>query len=129
MSNEVSDNIGKLIGNLDEKYLQPALLDACSMLQSEAVNRAPVDTGNLHRSIEIQVEGTEGVVYTNAEYAVYQEVGTGVYSTKGNGRKDSWVYKGSHGFRRTSGNKPQPFMQPALDACQQKIIDVFQNLI
>lgn len=37
---------------------------------------APVDTGTLRNSIMHDVDGLEGAIYTNVEYAPYQEYGT-----------------------------------------------------
>lgn len=129
VDDNVSGNLGRFIDSLDGTYLSPALLDACSLVQSSAVAHAPHDTGNLQRSIEISMEDLQGVVYTNTEYAPYVEIGTGIHSSKGTGRKTPWRYKGAHGWVTTDGNPPQPFMQPALDECQQKILDLFKGLI
>jgi len=45
--------------------------NACALVRNDAVANAPVDTGELKRSIEFQVadDGTEGVIYSNLEYA------------------------------------------------------------
>ena len=86
--NEVSENLRKLARNLGPQYLEPAMSKACAIVRNEAIKKAPHKTGNLQRSIDFKVAdgGTEGVIFSNARYAPYVEVGTGIYSTKGGGR-------------------------------------------
>ena len=52
----------------------------CFDIEAGAKVDAPYDTGNLQRSITTQVDGTftgaEGLVFTNVEYAPYQEFGS-----------------------------------------------------
>ena len=49
-----------------------------SELQQKAQQKAPVDTGQLRRSIrlEIEADGMTAVVSANTDYAAYQEYGT-----------------------------------------------------
>lgn len=95
------------------------------------MEKVPVDTGELKRSIQVDVEqdGSEGVIFSNAEYAPYVELGTGLYSSKGTGRKTPWRYEGSHGWKTTSGNEPQPFLEPAAVDNTDKILQCFEGLI
>ena len=85
--NEVSENLKKVADGLNEK-LYKAMVNACVVVRNDAVKQAPHKTGALQRSIDFQVEedGTEGIVYSNLEYAPYVELGTGVYATVGTGR-------------------------------------------
>jgi HK97 gp10 family phage protein len=59
-----------------QQLVEKATLD----IAADAANNAPYDTGALQESISTQIEGTftgaEGLVYTNQEYAAYQEFGT-----------------------------------------------------
>lgn len=127
---EVSGNLESFVSEGLPNYLYQAMVAACSQVQETAVTKAPKDTGNLARSIDFDVseDGREGVVYSNAEYAPYVEIGTGVHSSKGTGRKDKWSYKGKYGWVTTDGNEPQPFMQPALDENKTCIIERFEGL-
>lgn len=125
---DVSSNLHSFAKKDLDKYLERALAKACAVVQRTAREKAPSDTGNLRRSIDFDVEGNEGVVFSNAEYAPYVEVGTGIHSTKGNGRKTPWVYEGSHGWVTTSGNKPQPFLEPAAMENQSEIAKQFEGL-
>ena len=127
---EVSGNLERFINKDFGDYLKTAMMQATSFVQQSAQSKAPTDTGNLKRSIEIDIEedGSEGVVYTNVEYAPYVEIGTGIHSSKGTGRKTPWRYHGSHGWVTTSGKKPQPFMKPAVDENKSKINKCFEGL-
>lgn len=131
MADNVSANLDKFIKDLDSVYLKKAMTNACAKVQTEAVKRCPKDTGNLRRSIDFQVDpsGIEGAIYSNAEYAPYVEVGTGIHSTKGTGRQKPWTYKSAHGFFRTSGNKAQPFLEPAAQSSLTQIRECFEGLI
>ena len=82
-------------------------------------------SGRLYDSIEGElVSDTKGKVFTNVEYAVFVEYGTGIvgagnphpepngydYDVKGHGWA-GWVYKGDDGqFHQTYGMASRPFM-------------------
>lgn len=76
------------------------------------------DTGNMINSVTHQVVDSEKAVYvgSNLEYAVYNEVGTGIYADGGGGRKDPWVYVDDKGVgHRTHGMKPIHFLKKAAE--------------
>jgi HK97 gp10 family phage protein len=104
-----------------------AVGQACALVEAAAKKKAPKDNGALRRSItsEVQKEGGDivGVVYTPLEYAPYVEYGTGLFAEGGNGRKDvPWHYKDDKGeWHSTSGQKPQPFLRPALEENREQI--------
>lgn len=129
-NNEVSANLDRLVKELDPKYISKGMEDACAIVRNDAVNNAPHSTGALQRSIDFEVsdDGTEGVVYTNLEYAPYVEVGTGIYSSKGGGRDTPWSYKTADGWVTTRGQKPHPFMEPALQQNTSKVKECFEGL-
>ena len=129
MSNEVSRNLDSICNNLDTN-LEKALANACASIMNNARQKAPSATGNLRRSIDFVVEGSEGVVYSNAEYAPYVEYGTGIYATKGNGRKKPWRYENSKGeWVTTRGSRAQPFFEPAVNESRSDIMNAFQDVI
>lgn len=130
MASDVSKNLSEFVNKDLDRYLSQAMAEACATLQGAARQKAPSDTGNLRRSIDFEVsdDGREGCVFSNAEYAPYVEIGTGIYSSKGSGRKTPWRYEGSHGWVTTSGNHPQPFMEPALQENKSEIINSFKGL-
>ena len=131
MDNEISDSLEKLIDDLP-RNLKSCMANACAKVANEAKERAPKgETGNLKRGISFDVneDGAEGVVYSPEEYAPYVECGTGIYATKGSGRKTPWRYEGSHGRVTTKGNKAQPFLEPAFNATRSDIIDSFKEVL
>ena len=121
---EVLDSIDSL-ANLEE--LQSALGKACAVVEASAKQKAPKDTGALARSITSKIEDTEGIIFTPLEYAPYVEYGTGLFAEEG-GRSTPWTYKDDKGeWHRTSGQKPQPFMRPALEENREKIINILKE--
>lgn len=91
-------------------------LEMCGMTAEKyAKQLSPVDTGALRNSITHTVDGNMATVGTNQEYAIYQELGTGKYAEGGGGRPTPWIYRDAKGvWHRTSGNKPHPFIKPAV---------------
>lgn len=124
---EVLNRIEKLG---DTSNIEAALSQACALVERSAKQKAPKDTGELRRSITSKIEGTQGIVYTPLEYAPYVEYGTGLFAENG-GRKDvPWNYQDDKGnWHSTSGQKPQPFMRPALNENREKIVDLLGEAI
>lgn len=127
---EASQNLKAFAKSIDSGKLQRAMAQACKTVQTHARKNAPHDTGNLIRSIDFEVSdgGKTGVVFSNCEYAPYVEYGTGIYATKGGGRKKPWAYEGSHGWTTTKGNKAQPFLEPAVNQSRSDILDAFKEV-
>ncbi len=119
------------LDNLENIDLDEVLNKACILVENDAKRNAPVNTGNLRNSITHKVDGTEGVVGTNVEYAPYVEFGTGLFSSLGDGRQDvPWRYQTADGqWHTTSGQNPQPFLQPALDKNRDDVINLFKEAI
>lgn len=121
---EVLNSIDSL-ANLEE--LQSALGKACAVVEASAKQKAPKDTGALARSITSKIEDTEGIIFTPLEYAPYVEYGTGLFAEEG-GRSTPWTYKDDKGeWHKTSGQKPHPFMRPALEENREKIINILKE--
>lgn len=125
-----ADSLKEKLNQLSEIDLNKALNNACLLVENEAKQRCPVGTGDLRNSITHEVEGNEGVVGTNVSYAPYVEYGTGIFSSQGNGRQTPWSYQDAKGeWHTTVGQKPQPFLNPALDANRDAIKDVLFDAI
>lgn len=107
---------------VDDKKISESIGKACALIEKTAKEKTPVDTGELRRSITSEVKGLEGVVYTPLFYAPYIEFGTGLFAEEG-GRKDvPWNYQDDEGeWHSTSGQKPHPFMRPALEQNREKV--------
>ena len=115
--------------NAVENVTKQALKKACYMVETDAKELCPTDTTRLRGSITHEVEETVGRVGTNVEYAIWVEFGTGIHAEKGKGRKTPWVYKTEKGYFYTHGNKPQPYLRPALHKNEKKILGLFRDLI
>lgn len=126
---EVLNNLEELV---DEEKLTAALGKACAIVERSAKEKAPKGTGELRRSITSEVEKKDtdivGVVYTTLEYAPYVEYGTGLFAEEG-GRQDvPWCYQDDEGnWHSTSGQKPQPFMRPALNENRERILRIIKE--
>ena len=84
--------------NLEKIDINKALTKSCLLVEESAKTLCPVDSGRLKGSIRSQVDNNVGQVGTNVEYAPYVEIGTGLYSSTGDGRKDvPWRYKDPSG--------------------------------
>lgn len=133
MSIEITgvNNVLKALENVvNEEKIEAGISKACALVEREAKQKAPKRSGELRRSITYRVEGLRGEVYTPLEYAPYVEFGTGLFAEKG-GRTDvPWFFVDDEGQSWiTSGQKPQPFMRPALDDNRQKIVEVIGEAI
>lgn len=122
---EVLDRLEK-ISNPEGIY--QALGKACALVERSAKQKAPKDNGELRRSITSKVEDLQGIVFTPLEYAPYVEHGTGLFAENG-GRMDvPWNYQDDEGnWHSTSGQKPQPFMRPALNENRAEIIRILKE--
>ena len=87
-----------------EGAINKALIKSALLVEGEAKNLAPVDTGRLRHSITHEVEDQEAQVGTNVEYAAYVEFGT-------------------------SKQTPQPYLHPALEQDKENIRKIFKEEI
>lgn len=120
--NDVLESIQNLADVNDYKQ---RLGKACALVERSAKQKAPKDTGALRRSITSAIYEEQGeivgVVFTPLEYAPYVEYGTGLFATEG-GRMTPWTYQDDKGdWHTTSGQRPQPFLHPALHENREQI--------
>lgn len=126
------DTVLERIASLANQDFTQKMGQACALVERSAKQKAPKDTGALRRSITSQVDIEDGkvtgIVYTPLEYAPYVEFGTGLFAEEG-GRMDvPWNYQDDEGvWHSTSGQKPQPYMRPALKENRDKIIKIFKE--
>lgn len=122
------ENLNELVNKIESlantDNLTGALGKAAAIVEASAKKKAPKGDGTLRNSISSRVEGNDGIVFTTLEYAPYVEYGTGLFAEGGNGRKDvPWHYQDEEGnWHTTSGMKPHPYMRPALEENQTKIL-------
>ena len=115
------------------KGINEGIAKACRLVEAAAVGNCPVDTGELQQSITSETPGPTdepiGIVGTNKEYAPYVELGTGLFAAHGDGRQDvPWKYQDAEGkWHTTSGQEPQPFLGPALQDNEDKVIRLIRE--
>lgn len=129
---EVNDNLSKLLRKLPEATTQ-AMRKATLVVEEEAKNNCPVDTGVLRASINSEVvregEDIAGYVLTNEEYAVHVHFGTGIY-TQGGGRGKPWKFKDRKGvWHSTHGQEAKPFLQDAINSKQGEVIGELKKVL
>ena len=116
------------------KPIEAAVQKCCALVERSAKQLAPKDTGALRNSIASKVESNneviKGVVYTPLEYAPYVEYGTGLFAEEGGRMNVPWNYQDDKGvWHRTNGQKPQPFMRPALAENREKIQRILKESV
>lgn len=128
MDIEFTDNPKEVLAEFEAACLRA--LEKCGLTaEGYAKKLCPVDTGNLRNSISHAVDSGEMAAYVGSqtEYAAYVELGTGKYAT-GGGRPTPWVYQDAKGnWHKTSGNKAQPFIKPAVADHTQKYRDIIES--
>ena len=131
-SNVEVQGLDRILAKIDDiasgEAIAQRLGQACALVERAAKEKAPKDNGELRRSITSKVEGTVGIVFTPLEYAPYVEYGTGLFAEEA-GRKDTpWSYQDDEGeWHSTSGQKPQPFMRPALNENRTQILEILKG--
>lgn len=75
---ELQREIEKKAKQCDKRAVAAVVRQNSIEMQAEAVKIAPVDTGELRRSITLKIQdgGQRGVVYPYMDYAPYVEFGT-----------------------------------------------------
>ena len=133
MSAEIKfEGLNNILNKLDEissdANIDAALGTCCALVERSAKQLAPKGNGELKRSITSKVENHTGIVFTPLEYAPYVEYGTGLFAEEG-GRMDvPWNYQDDEGeWHSTSGQKPQPFMRPALNDNRTTILQILKE--
>lgn len=124
------DKLNYKLENLANLNVSKALNRACLVVENEAKRLCPVDTGDLRSSITHEINNDVGIVGTNKEYAPYVEFGTGIFASEGNGRDTPWSYQDDKGeWHTTVGQKPQPFLETAIQTKKKLVIKVFNDEI
>jgi len=123
----------KLLRNIDKiredipELVRAAVERGALIVEGEAKERCPADTGRLRNSITTTSTENGCDIGTNVFYAPYIEYGTGIHAEKGDGRKTPWNWEGTgkkwDGWHRTNGMPAQPFLRPALDTKKEDVIE------
>jgi HK97 gp10 family phage protein len=120
----------KALKKLD-KIVDRALTESGILIQSRAKQLAPVDFGQLRKSISRALDSGQKTitVFTNLEYAIFVEFGTGIHAEDGKGKREPWTYfsKRLGRYVTTQGHKSRPFMRVALLGARNSIATIFKK--
>lgn len=129
----LDDIIKRLDEMVSDEIIDSGVAKTAALIQGQAKLLAPVDTGDLRRSIKLNIaDGHTAEVYTNSDHAIFNEYGTGTKGDKevAHTTKESWVYKGTDGKYHTShGMMPRPFMRPAAEEGARQAAEIFSRII
>ena len=102
-------------------------MERCGLKAEDYASKlAPVKSGALRSSISHRADERQVVIGTNKNYAAYVELGTGKFYP--GGRQTPWAYQDEKGrWHRTSGQKPQPFLKPAVANHSQTYKNIIQD--
>ncbi|MCD8286495.1 MAG: HK97 gp10 family phage protein [Clostridia bacterium] len=133
------------LGDMDSVMLK-AVRKQAEVVRAAAVRLAPTYAGDwdfvprgelrnsIHTTAEKEDEGTyTGTVYSDAEFAMYVEFGTGPMGQGSHAdaspnvavsyRQDGWVWPDPDGgFHKTQGMPAQSFMYPALKNMESRVV-------
>ncbi len=117
-------------GQFVEAVISPRVVAAVTaagrLVQATAQQLCPVDTGDLQRSITLEVEETARTIVARVAphmpYAAYVEFGTGIAGSLSEGAGDDIKYSSTW-----PGMPAQPYMRPALDACREPVAGIFRG--
>ena len=121
----------KLNLNADKvnKAVSQELEKTAHRIERQAKELAPIDTGELRRSITTEGSGLDYEIGTNLEYSEYIEDGTSPHIINGN----PYLYweGASHPVRRVNhpGNKAYLYMETACDTQTEDIEDRIADII
>ncbi len=128
-------NVDQFRKNLKDKEYK--FLEAVGQIvKSAAKLLCPVGLfygGSLRNDIKHKVisENKSVAIGNDLDYALYVNKGTGIHAEDGNGRKTPWQYydpkTGEYHF--THGQKPQPYLQQALDQQHVNIKSLAEKII
>lgn len=110
---QITDNSGEILKALEEKK-KAALTGIGIQAEGFAKRSTPVDTGRLRNSITHAVRGDDVYIGSNVEYAIWIELGSGIYASDGKGRQSPWGYYDRNGkYHVTRGMKPRHMLKKA----------------
>lgn len=147
---KITDNSGEVLRQF-EKSLQIALEAVATQAESHAkqvitdtlvygkVNlmsvahekdNSRVDTGRMRNSVAHTVVKHDAYIGTNVPYAVYHELGTGIYASQAGGRQTPWVYYDSKGkAHRTRGLYPIHFLKKAASEHSEEYKAIIEKIL
>lgn len=125
-----SDEVKAALDDAIKAALEAVGNTAVSHAKNNLTAAGRVDHGNLRGSISHAVDPDENAVYigTNTEYAIYNELGTGIYIP--GGRQSPWAYKDESGeWHQTRGMRPTHFLKNAVQDHKNEYVNIIANEI
>lgn len=103
-----------------------AVTKATSAVLASALEKVPVDTGELqssgHMLVTLEGDQVVGRVIFDAPHAAFVEFGTGIRGSASPGRGTGIAYSATW-----SGMPAQPYVRPAIDENQDTIVGCFRD--
>ena len=127
------DHSKELIAQKDE-LVQQALESMGQLGENYAKNNVTsagrIDEGTMRGDIAHTIKEDTVYIGTNVEYAIYHELGTGIYAEGGGGRKTPWHYKDRKGkWHTTVGITPIHFLKRAVEDHKEKYIQIVKQTL
>ena len=122
-----TDNSMQIINSMDEKIIA-VLEEGAGEIVAQTKKNSRIDTGETANSFRYEVVDSEQTAYigSDKENALWEELGTGEYALKGNGRKGGWKYQDAKGdWHFTYGKRPSRAFWKAYNS---KKADIKQNI-
>lgn len=116
----------KKSGKDSQATTHAVLIRSANYLLTEMQVRAPVDSGDLRRSLAVRVEGDRVIIGPDVPYAGFVEFGTKPHTIKPKAGKKVLTFKvdGQTVFARVvhhPGTKPNPFVEDSFDAWTKSV--------
>lgn len=116
---EFKDNTVRVLGQVEDSIFA-FLEESGAEIESQAIDNTPpnLDAMRAQWRHEVRMDQKDVLIGNSAEYAIWQEMGTGEYAVNGDGRKDiPWRYKDSAGeWHVTTGIRPKQMLTNAWNA-------------
>ena len=86
------------VNNIAQEKIKKGLQKACLIVETDAKALCPKDNSMLANSIQSEVVGNTGYIFSDLPYRIYTELGTGKFASNnegnptGTGRQDPWHY-------------------------------------
>lgn len=130
---KLTDNSPQYLSEL-QKSIEAAMEACATQAESHAksiiTREKRVDTGMLRNSVAHTVSGDTAYIGSNLDYAVYNELGTGIYASQGGGRQTPWFYKDRNGVtHRTRGMKPIHFLKRAIEDYKDEYKSIMERIM
>ena len=115
---KMTDNSPQYLAALHERIgvaLEAVAIQAKNHAEGIIERAHRKDTGWMLQHIDYSVSGNSAYIGTNVEYAIWHEIGTGIYASQGGGRQTPWLYKDRKGETHiTRGVKPLHFLKRSI---------------